>query len=155
MIQSPGTVSKILWHFTGAPKWNATANKQHKKPKSRKQAYDNLKAIIRSCELRVGQYAEVAKLLNPEFKFSKRTRRLVGIENKPITLTSAPICCLADIPVAHLGYHAERYGKCAIGFRREAVIGHFNPVFYTLQHTKIIQSIYNGFSALEGSILVS
>jgi hypothetical protein len=39
---------------------------------------------------------------------------------------------LADIPVAHLSYHAHRYGKAAIGFHRDAAIREgFHPVFYT------------------------
>ena len=45
----------------------------------------------------------------------------------------------------HLGYHAERYGKIAIGFHRDAVIRHgFSPVFYQL--AGLWREIYLGFT---------
>jgi hypothetical protein len=145
---SPGTVSKILWHFTGGPIWNADQKRQNKHRKPARQAYGNLTSILRARELRVGQYTEVVKVLAPEPKFDEKGR-LEDMQNVSVELTSAPLCCLADIPVAHLGYHARRYGKFAIGFHRDAVIRHdFNPVFYTLQDTRIIQSIYAGFKKL-------
>ncbi|RJQ52682.1 MAG: hypothetical protein C4526_07815, partial [Nitrospiraceae bacterium] len=54
-----------------------------------------------------------------------------------------------DIPIAHLSYHAYRYGKIAIGFYRRDVLKHgFNPVFYTLENTSVIQSIYSSLRKL-------
>jgi hypothetical protein len=60
-----------------------------------------------------------------------------------------PMTTFAE-PVAHLSYHAARYGKFALGFRRSAVIRHgFNPVFYTSHHAEVMQSIYAGFAEIE------
>ena len=39
MPSSPGTVSKILWHFTGGPRWNDVEKRQEKEPKSIEEAY--------------------------------------------------------------------------------------------------------------------
>ena len=65
---------------------------------------------------------------------------------------SPPICCLADIPIMHLGYHAARYGKIAIGFHRDLAIRvQFSPVFYQLRHSGILQSIYEGIAELENA----
>ena len=67
----------------------------------------------------------------------------------PKVLTSDPVCCLADIPIVHLGYHAERYGKIAIGFHRKSAILHgFNPVFYQLHDSPVLLSIYETFAEL-------
>ena len=66
-----------------------------------------------------------------------------------VTVRSAPVCCLADIPIAHLRYHENRYGRFAIGFHRDSAIHHgFNPVLYTLEHTHLIRSIYEGLAEL-------
>jgi len=47
------------------------------------------------------------------------------------SLESAPVVCLADIPIIHLSYHAQRYGEIAIGFHRKHVMEKgFMPVFY-------------------------
>ncbi|MDA0737995.1 MAG: abortive infection system antitoxin AbiGi family protein [Nitrospirae bacterium] len=44
-----------------------------------------------------------------------------------------PFCCVAEIPIQHLSYHSERYGKFAIGFEREYLLGQkFRPVSYFL-----------------------
>lgn len=148
---SPGTVSKILWHFTGGPVWDAKRKRQQHKPKGAPKAYDNLKSILKSRELRLGGYKEIVRLTLPEVRRWDSTRReIVTQRNVPVVLESSPVCCLSDIPAPHLGYHASRYGKFALGFRRDAVIGAgFNPVFYTLEHTAIIRAIYEGLSSLE------
>ena len=66
------------------------------------------------------------------------------------TVTSSSVCCLADIPIMHLSYHAGRYGKIAIGFHRDTAIDHgFSPVFYQLEETAVLQAIYAGFAGLE------
>ena len=63
---------------------------------------------------------------------------------------SAPVCCVADIPVAHLSYHAGRYGKIAIGFHRDAPVrAHFNPVFYTLHNSPAMKALHRSIKALE------
>lgn len=148
---SPGTVSKILWHFTGGPIWNSRANKQGKKLKPAKEALANLKAIIRSRTLKVGQFREVVNVVLSSYKqYSPREKQVVEIKNRQITMYSSSVCCLADIPAIHLGYHAARYGKFAIGFHRSSVVQHgFNPVLYTLPTTEVIRHIYEGVISIE------
>lgn len=147
---SPGTVSKILWHFTGGPEWNDKAKKQKRRPKPEKKAFENLSSILQYKHLRVGDYKEVVKVILPERVFYDRKKQRIEEFNVPVDVESAPVCCLADIPAPNLAYHAKRYGKFAIGFHRESVIKHgFNPVFYTLKNTDIVRSIYQGFSSLE------
>ena len=150
---SPGTVSKILWHFTGGPIWNVKEKRQSKKPKPATKAYKNLKSILRTRELRLGTYKEVVKVILPEKKiFNPETRKFEVHKNVPVDIESSSICCLSDIPAPHLRYHAYRYGKFAIGFHRNDIIrAGFNPVFYTLQDTPIVRSIYEGFSSLKYS----
>ncbi|MBW8040915.1 MAG: hypothetical protein FVQ85_13045 [Planctomycetes bacterium] len=148
---SPGTVSKILWHFTGGPTWNTKTKRQSNSPKPAANAYANLKSILRTKGLRLGAYKEVVKLILPERKkFNPETRKVDVQKNVPVDIESSSICCLSDIPAPHLRYHAYRYGKFAVGFHRNAIIrAGFNPVFYTLQDTPIVRSIYEGFSSLE------
>ncbi|MFA5423763.1 MAG: abortive infection system antitoxin AbiGi family protein [Phycisphaerae bacterium] len=148
---SPGTVSKILWHFTGGPKWNKKRKKQNVSPKPANMAYKNLISIMRTKELRLGSYKEVVRAILPKRrKFNLKTKKHETHLNVPIDIESSSICCLSDIPAPHLRYHAYRYGKFAIGFHRDAIIqAGFNPVFYTLHDTPIIRSIYRGFSFLD------
>ena len=65
MSGSPGTVSKILWHFTGGPKWDAKMNCQENHPKPTRQAYDALVSILKDRELKIGNYKEIIKLKVP------------------------------------------------------------------------------------------
>lgn len=147
--QSPGTVSRILWHFTGGPGWNAEECRQNASPKPAKQAYENLRSILRTAELRLGSYREVVHVRVTVRRFNKITRSHDTKPNVPKRLVSAPVCCLADVPIAHLSYLAPRYGKFAIGFHRESVVRHgFNPVFYALEDAASISSIYRGFTRL-------
>lgn len=85
-----------------------------------------------------------------EPKSGARGRKSKDTRIVPFTLTAVPVCCLSDIPVIHLAYHAARYGKFAIGFHREAVLRQrFNPVFYTPSNTRVLRSIYKGFTELK------
>lgn len=130
MSKTPGTVSKILWHFTGGPKWDNKNQTQEKGTKPLIKAYEALKGIIAEQELRQSSYREVIK------------HRGVNKVKKLETYEIEKVCCLADIPVQHLSYHAERYGKIAIGFHRNAVIdAKFNPVVYGLLESQLGQSI--------------
>lgn len=71
-------------------------------------------------------------------------------KNVRTQISSAPVCCLCDIPSAHLGYHALQYGRFAIGFHRSAAVNHgFNPVLYSPEHTRVGQSICIPFSNLK------
>ena len=150
-VISPGTVSKILWHFTGGPTWNTETNKQNTSPKSAKEAYKCLISIIESKELRVGGYSEVVKVrLKRRVKSARKKRTAKKYVEKTIRIKSKKLCCLADIPLIHLGYHAYRYGKFAIGFHRHSAIKNdFNPVLYSLENSKALKSIYRGFSKLK------
>ena len=151
MNNNPGTVSKILWQFTGGPTWDTKTNKQGKKLKPANEAFSNLKAIIKSRTLKVGRFRELVNVVLPSYKqYSLFEKGVVEIKNKPITMHSSSVCCLADIPSVHLGYHATRYGKFAIGFHRSSVVRHgFNPVLYTLPTTEVIRHIYEGLSSIE------
>lgn len=145
----PGTVSKILWHFTGGPAWNDTEDRQERRRKSPAAAFDALLGILSSRELRLGRYSEVIKVRVRTRTYDRTAQKF---RSKPIltTIRSAPVCCLADIPIAHLSYHAHRYGKFAIGFHRAAVIKHgFNPVLYTLHGSDVLASIHEGFACVE------
>lgn len=118
---SSGTVSKILWHFTGGPRWDIKNNKQYKELKKFDEAFEILKTIINSKHLRLSNYSEIINVRVPTHKYipEKKLRVFKGYVNKQIE--ASPICCLADIPIQHLNYHAERYGKFAIGFHRASL----------------------------------
>lgn len=149
---APGTVSKILWHFTGGPTWNATTKRQNAARRPASDAYKNLASIIRTRQLRLGSYTETVRVSIPMKAVyrGKRKKKRSLLQPFVAEIESAPVCCLSDIPAAHLGYHAYRYGKFAIGFHRDAAVRHgFNPVFYSLEHTGVVRSIYKGFSQLE------
>jgi hypothetical protein len=140
--QPPGTVSKILWHFTGGPRWNSAKNRQETRPKPAGEAYEALLSILRSKQLDLGQYRELVKVRIPRLRAYNATKQ----EPEKFTneeIRSSQVCCLADIPVAHLSYQARRYGKIAVGFHRNAAVQHgFNPVFYTLHDAKVLRSVY-------------
>lgn len=151
MSMPPGTVSKISWHFTGGPTWDRRENRQNKKRKPLAAAYAALLGILATRELRVGEYREVVKVRvqePPEYdNVAKKMRRRRTVLTE---LHSSAVCCLADIPVAHLRYHAKRYGQVAIGFHRSAVLRHgFNPVFYTLHATSAIRALYKALAEIQ------
>jgi hypothetical protein len=152
-------VSKILWHFTGGPTWNRRTGKQNKKPKPAKDAYKSLKAILRQRKLRVGRYRESVTGIadsHSTYRMDPETEELVEThrqENVPVKVESSSVCCLADIPIAHLSYHSKRYGKFAIGFHRSsAVRERFNPVLYTLENSGIPVSFAVKRSGLDDQI---
>jgi Putative abortive phage resistance protein AbiGi, antitoxin len=151
MPSSPGTVSKILWHFAGGPRWNNEMNRQEDKPKPIEEAYAALIGILKSRELRIGQYKEVVNVIVPHLRIrDPETDKMVMHYNVMKTLISAPVCCLADIPIMHLNYHADRYGKIAIGFHRDVTIrAGFGPVFYQRHNSAVLQAIYYGFAELD------
>ena len=146
MLSSPGTVSRILWHFTGGPTWNVVENRQENEPKPTEDAYSALVNILKSPELRIGGYREVIQAILPRIqRLDPVTKDVIEEANVRRQISSAPVCCLADIPVIHLNYHAERYGKVAIGFHRDIVVGHgFNPVLYLMHDSPILESFYSG-----------
>lgn len=152
MTDTPGTTSRILWHFTGGPAWNDRTERQDDQPKPCPKAYRALCGILETSELRLGSYHEVVKVAvqglshyrDEQGRERSRRKRFL------MPLRSAPVCCLADIPIKHLGYHAERYGKFAIGFHRNAVIKNgFNPVFYARHHSRVLRTIHEGFAQIE------
>ena len=150
-VITPGTVSKILWHFTGGPTWNTEKDKQNITPKPANDAYQCLIKIIESKELKIGNYSEIVKV---KLKLKSRSVSQKKLKRKYVEKTrkirSKNVCCLADIPLIHLGYHSYRYGKFAIGFHRDSAIkNNFNPVLYSLENSKALKSIYKGFSNLK------
>ncbi len=151
MSNTPGTVSKILWHFTGGPVWNHKEKKQGKKLKPAKESYLALKSIIKTSELRVGSYHEIVKVIIKNKRiYNKEKERFEDKENFPIVINSSPVCCVAEIPIQHLSYHSTRYGKIAIGFYRDSIVKNgFNPVMYTLEHSHLSNNIYEGYSAID------
>jgi hypothetical protein len=150
MPSSPGTVSKILWHFTGGPKWNEAEDCQEKQKKPICDAYAALIEILMSKNLRIGQYKEVLRAIFPRVPHLDPTgQHVIESTNLTFTAKSSPVCCLADIPIMHLDYHAERYGKIAIGFHRESAIRHdFNPVHYLLNSSAILHSLCNALAEI-------
>ena len=89
----PGTVSKILWHFTGGPTWNEKKKKQNTSPKPSKDAYKNLISILESKELRVGTYKETVKIIIPKRRrFDFKTKQTIIEENVPVEITSSSVC---------------------------------------------------------------
>ncbi len=149
-IINPGTVSRILWHFTGGPSWDLKKQRQNIRPKYPQKAYESLLSILKTSELRVGSYKEIVRVVTPVVKsFDPTLKKTVIKKNVLEELSSNPVCCLADVPVMHLSYLSQRYGKFAIGFHRDAVLNNgFNPVFYTLDNRKIIRTFYEGLSEL-------
>lgn len=162
----PGTVSKILWHFPGGPRWNATNKKQDKLIKPPDESFDILCKIIESKTLRLGNYKEIIKINAVEKTEYQRTGGNAGpkeitaplkiekiIKNNVIKeIESVNVCCLSDIPLQHLQYHANRYGKFAIGFHRNSIINNdFNPVLYTLEDKQITQLTQECFQSVKYS----
>lgn len=147
----PGTVSKILWHFTGGPHWDHASNKQSKELKSAKSGYEALQSILHSRKLKVGSYHEIVKVVvDKKNYFDELSSELKILHNTPIEVKSSRVCCVADIPLQHIAYHASRYGKIAIGFHREAILkAGFNPVMYTLEDSQLIKSIYSGYARVD------
>jgi Putative abortive phage resistance protein AbiGi, antitoxin len=150
MTQPPGTVSKILWHFTGGPRWNDIKSRQDTRRKPAADAHKALLSILKTRELRLGGYREVVRVLLPKVReYNKDLRKMEVRRNVTVAMRSSRVCCLSDIPVVHLSYHAARYGKIAIGFHRDSAVRHgFNPVFYTLYNAEVVRSIRNGFTEL-------
>src|SRR4051794_27934893 len=95
MPSSPGTVSKILWHFTGGPRWNNETNHQEDEPKPIEESYSALIGILKSRELRIGQYKEVVNVIVPRLRIrDPKTDKMVMHYSVQKTLISAPVCCL-------------------------------------------------------------
>lgn len=150
VIKNPGTVSKILWHFTGGPEWNSVNNKQKMECKAPSKAFDNLVSILDAQMLKVGNYNEVVKPKINLNQFDTATNQWTNFPNTERHVGFNPVCCLADIPLQHLDYHSDRYGKFAIGFYREKIIGQFHPVFYTLNNsTQILHEFYRLFTTIK------
>jgi len=108
-------------------------------------------AILASKELRIGRLQE---RIDVEMREAQRLgigeHRTVTFRNVTRPLLFAPVCCLADIPVIHLGYHAGRYGKIAIGYHRESVLkAGFSPVFYQLPDSLAAKSLLEALNCLD------
>lgn len=148
---NPGTVSRILWHFTGGPRWDTEARKQAPEPKPAGEAFDNLCSILKSGKLRLGDYREIVAVVVPEVKtYDQTSSTWITKTDVRYDLQSSAVCCLSDIPIVHLGYHARRYGKFAIGFHRDsAIAAGFSPVMYTLSDMHVVRQLYAALRSLE------
>lgn len=149
MVDRPGTVSNVLWHFTGGPAWDRSLQRQCTERKSEDAAFQALIGILESRVLRVSSYQE---FVHAEVSFLRRdiesNTRLP--RKKTVHIPTARVNCVADIPLMHLGFHARRYGKFAIGFRRDALIkAGFNPVLYTLQNRGLAATLHEVMTSLE------
>jgi len=150
MSESPGTVSKILWHFTGGPSWDNDRHCQTEHLKPLSSAFEALCGVLSERTLRVGTYREAVSVCVPGVEsLDEDTRQPIVRPGATYHVESSPVCCLADIPFPHLGYHARRYGNMAIGFHRPSAISHgFNPVFYTPNESAVIRTIYGGLNKM-------
>ncbi len=147
---NPGTVSRVLWHFTGGPKWNDKLQRQENRPKEEKLAFEALCSILKDRTLRVGGYHECINVVLPEATiFDEKKKAFVKKKKHRLSIPTEKVCCVADIPIQHLGYHSTRYGKMAIGFHREAIVrAKFNPVLYTLSTEDLVGSLYGAIATL-------
>jgi hypothetical protein len=152
MSKTPGTVSKILWHFTGGGYQVGDDPNERTNLKPQTKAIEILSKILKSKVLRVGGLPESIKVSNlvlsvEDFDDGKE---LVSKYEHWIKPTSE-VVCLADIPIQHLSYHAERYGKVAIGFHRQSVLDeNFVPVFYVNHHSGVARSLAAVDRLIEG-----
>jgi hypothetical protein len=147
----PKTHSEILWHFTGGPKWNRKRNTQNKRNKRHEEALEILIKILESRTLQVGNYREVVKVKLPDLRVVNKKSGEIEICPRPDkTIATKAVCCVAEIHETELFHHALRYGKCGIGFKREALIrSGFNPVLYTLRDEDLVQKYFRAIAELE------
>ncbi len=116
--------SHVLWHFTGRLNFRENEN------------YNRLVSILGS-SLRVGPKPPAFTYFVPSLTETK-------------TQLGYPVNCLADIPFKDLIVHAKRYGRCAIGFHRNAAIQHgFTPMLYTNQYSPDFQRFMQTRDAIE------
>lgn len=174
----PGTVSKILWHFTGGPLWDEQLQHQATEVKSDDNAFEILKKILHSKYLKASQYSEIIRGHDRDaFNLRWRVKQMYEammpkylgldagidmgsdylmplrlVDEQPIvkTIKTMSVVCVADIPLQHLSYHAHRYGRFAIGFHRHALVkSGFNPVFYSPQKSDLMEMIVEIWSDVE------
>ena len=125
----PGTISETLWHFTGGPK-TGDNGKGSEEPKPNKDAYDIVVKILNSKKLMVSYKPEVEEYPS-------------GTDGIDFAEEMQKVCCMAEIPLKYLPYHAKRYGKFAIGFKREdALDAGFRPVLYCLDNEDITRDFF-------------
>ena len=136
MTYGPGTVSKIVWHFAGGPKWDDATNSRAPKPKSDEEAYTVLAGILSERQLKVSTYPEVVKLI------TKLGTTSVFITKRQ----TSQVCCVSEIPIQHLTYHAQHYGRFAIGFYRDSALeAGFRPVVYALEDDWVVHEIEKAY----------
>lgn len=106
-----GYFSKIYWHFTGGPAVNWADVRMPK------QIRDKAKSPIEAVLI-------LNKILLSRKLLATCTEKIMG------ELRTKEFCCVCDIPFKDLIYHADYYGKVAIGFTAKAIHKQFNPVLY-------------------------
>ena len=90
-IGVPGTISKILWHFTGGPKWNVEAKCQESDPKPLYEAYAALHAILETRELHVGSFREIVRVDVPGRKYNPNTKKWLKTGYTTVERESVPV----------------------------------------------------------------
>jgi hypothetical protein len=90
MKQSPATVSTILWHFTGGPKWDEKKQCQDRKPKPDVDVLKSLIGILTSKHLRLGGYREVISAIVPTYRsYNQITKNLLQRKIRGLRLKQA------------------------------------------------------------------
>lgn len=151
MTNKPGTVSKILWHFTGGPLWDNKEGKQSYYPKSEQHSFEILNKIVSSKYLKTSDYKEQLQAF-----VIRQFKDLLTDEEQPLVIptldkiTTTSVVCVADIPIEHLNFHSKRYGKIAIGFKRSSLVrAGFNPVLYALSTSLVSQNYSDTLLTIE------
>jgi len=153
-LLTPGVTSKILWHFTGGPR-----REDIKRFYERKLAELLPKAPDEDALLREGMWETYYSKLfaaeewkNPQPKPDKDAfcalvnilqEDLLRVDSDDLLFVDEGVkfvwrqerfCSFCEIPIEHLQYHSARYGKFAIGFHREHLLGpRVRPVHYVLK----------------------
>jgi len=143
-MRAPKTHSPILWHFPGGPKWDESTQQQGKERKTDAEAYDILLKIIKSRHLKLGPYKEKISNRFPKLALRKNPLGIIetGYEEQFLAMETKPVVCVADIPISELGFHSQRYGRVALGFRREDLMTFgFNPVLYVPETSNLASDL--------------
>lgn len=92
------------------------------------------RGILISKQLRLGSYRKLVRVLFATSVRDEKSKKWLKGPEKLVERESAPVCCVADIPVAQLSHNTGRYGKIAIGFLRDPPVrARFNPSLYAEQ----------------------
>ncbi len=126
-----GYFSKIYWHFTGGPIINWENIRMPKEIEGEQKSSTDAVLILN-------------KILSSRQLLATCTEKIMG------ELRTNDFCCVCDIPLKDLIYHADYYGKVAIGFSAKAIHKQFNPVLYLEREFPIPDN-----TLIDGSIILN